>query len=171
MKHKNIGHRYTFSNGLKLSMITLADDHLMGLSITDSRQILRILEIYRENQEISGLKRSLEKTMILGINTDPELMQEIATISGIRIVTEFKHLGLQIRPTYGSTVDSSYAAVEEGIAKKCDKINSSHVDLFHKRQLIKTVVMPSFNHMYTILGYYSDAGKRLDNQIVRHLWT
>ncbi len=31
--------------------------------------------------------------------------------------------------------------------------------------------MPSFNHMYTTLGYYSDAGKRLDNQIVRLLWT
>jgi hypothetical protein len=81
-------------------MITLADDHLKGLSITDSRQILRILEIYREYQEISGLKISLEKTVMLGINTDPELMQEIATISGIRIVTEFKHLGLKIRHTY-----------------------------------------------------------------------
>jgi hypothetical protein len=55
-------------------MITFADDHLKGLSITDSRQILRILEIYREYQGISGLKISLEKTVMLGINTDPELM-------------------------------------------------------------------------------------------------
>jgi hypothetical protein len=118
-------------------MITFADDHLKGLSITDSRQILRILEIYREYQGISRLKISLEKTVMLGINTDPELMQEIATISWIKIVTEFKHLSLQMRPTYASTVDASYAAVEEGIAKKCNKINSSHLDLFHKRQLIK----------------------------------
>jgi hypothetical protein len=43
---------------------------------------------------------------------------------------------LQIRPTYDATVRASYAAEEE-----CNKINSSNVDLFHKIQPMKMVVM------------------------------
>jgi hypothetical protein len=163
--------RYTLSQGRKLPMITFADDHLKGLTITDPGQIDRILDIYKKYQEVSGLKVSVEKTVILGINTEPELLQEIAARTGIKIVTEFKHLGLQIRPTYMEMLGASYAGVEEGIATKCNRINSSHVDLFHRRQLIKTVVMPSFNHVYMTFEYNAEYGQRIDNQILRLLWT
>ena len=152
-------------------MIAFADDHLKGLTITNSDQITRIFDVYRHYQEISGLKVSLEKTVILGINTNPELLQEIAAITGIKVVTEFKHLGLQIRPTYDETKQASYMAVEESTTNKCNRINSSFVDLFHKRQLIKTVVVPSYNHIYMSLGYCAESGQRLDNQILKLLWT
>ncbi len=98
----------------------------------------------------------------------PELLQEIATISCINIVTEFKHLGLQIKPTYTATVQASYGTVDEGITS--NKINTWYVDLFNRRQLIKTVLIPSFNHIYMSLGFCAEAGQRVDNPILKLLF-
>ncbi len=39
-----------------------------------------ILEVYRKFGEVSGLRVSLEKTAILGINTDPDILREITKL-------------------------------------------------------------------------------------------
>jgi hypothetical protein len=83
--------RYVFTNGSKLPTTGFADDHLHGLNINNARQIADILKVYNEYQKVSGLTVSLEKTSILGINTDPEMLREISRLTGIQVVTEFKY--------------------------------------------------------------------------------
>ncbi len=70
-----------------------------------------ILEVYNKYQEVSGHTVSISKTSILGINTDPELMQEIARTTGIQIVDGFRYLGVQIRALYKDSRDAPYGAV------------------------------------------------------------
>ena len=164
-------YRYRFQNGKKLPTTGFADDHLHGLSVRNAQQILDIIEVYRKFQEVSGLTVSLEKTSILGINTDINLMQEIEMMTGIKVVTNFRYLGVQIHASYARSKEASYAVVEEGIKAKCDKINTSFVDLFHKRQLIKTVVIPTYNHIFMAFGLSEAAGDRLDKKIIQLLWT
>jgi hypothetical protein len=135
-------YRYTFSNGKKLPTFGFADDHLHGLQVTTIKQI----DTYKKFQEVSGLTVSLEKTAILGINTDPTFLQEVARATGIQVVSSFRYLGVQIHATYDESKRASYAAVCEGLTAKLNKIYASKVDLFHRRQLIKTVVIPSYNH-------------------------
>jgi hypothetical protein len=164
-------YRYRFQNGKKLPTTGFADDHLHGLSVMDAQQILDIIEVYRKFQEVSGLTVSLEKTSILGINTDINLMQEIEMMTGIKVVRNFRNLGVQIHASYACSKEASYAVVEEGIKVKCDKINTSFVDLFHKRQLIKTGVIPTYNHIFMAFGLSKVAGDRLDKKIIQLLWT
>jgi hypothetical protein len=97
---------------------------------------------------VSGLTVSQEKTSILVINTDPELLREVSRLTGIQVVTEFRYLGVQIvykqiHATYQGCKDASFEAVREGITTKCNRLYASKVDLFHKRQIIKSVVIPS----------------------------
>jgi hypothetical protein len=66
----------------------------------NAQQILDIIEVYRKFQEVSGLTVSWEKTSILGINTDIHLMQEIEMMTGIKVVTNFRYLGVQIHASY-----------------------------------------------------------------------
>ena len=123
--------------------------------------MVNILDVYKKYQEVSGLTVSLEKTAILGINTDPIFLQEAARVTGIQVVTSSRYLGIQIHPTYAESKRASYASVCEGLIAKMNRIYSSKVDLFHRRQLIRTVVIPSYNHVYMTFGHCEEAGDRI----------
>jgi hypothetical protein len=124
--------RYVFQNGMKLPSITFADDHAHGLNITNVQQVVDLLTVYKKFAQVSGLKISIEKCSILGINTNPELLEEITRATGIPVVEGMRYLGLEIRSTYAESKNASFNAIDEGIIAKYNKINSSHVDLFHK---------------------------------------
>jgi hypothetical protein len=126
--------------------------------------------VYRKYQEVSGLTVSLAKTAILGINTDPDLLQEVARLTGIQVVTEFRYLGVQIRTSYKESMRASYEAVYEGITTKCNRLYASRVDLFHRRQIIKTVVIPSYNHIFMSFGPCEEACKKIDGEIIKLFW-
>ncbi len=147
-----------------------ADDHLHALNASNARQIVDILEVYNKYREVSGLTVSILKTSILCINTDPELMQEITRITGIQAVDGFRYLGVQIRASYNRSRDASYNAVHEEITAKCNKLYASKVDLFHRRQIIKTVVIPSYNHIFMSFGPSEEACEKIDREIIKLLW-
>jgi hypothetical protein len=163
-------YRYTFRNGSKMPTTGFADDHLHALNASNARQIMDILEVYDKYREISGLTVSIAKTSILGINTSPELMQEIARVTGIQVVDGFRYLGVQIRASYEASRDASYGAVREGITAKCNRLYASKVDLFHRRQIIKTVVIPSYNHIFMSFGPCEKSCKNIDQEITGLLW-
>ncbi len=66
------------------------------------------LQVYSKYQEVSGLTVSVAKMSILGINTDPELLQVIARISEIQVATGFRYLGVQIRTSYRDFMNALY---------------------------------------------------------------
>jgi hypothetical protein len=68
------------------------------------------------------------------------MFREVSRLTGIQVVTEFRFLGVQIRATYQKCKDTSFKAVHERITAKCNRLYASKVDLFHKRQIIKSVV-------------------------------
>jgi len=103
----------------------------------------------------------------MGINTCPNLLREIAEQTGIKVVSEIKFLGIEIRKTY----TESMTAVTEKLGGKYDRISSSYVDLFHRQQLIQSVFAPSYNHVYMAFGYSEEAGNTIDDMICRLLWT
>ncbi len=70
--------------------------------------------------------------------------------TGIKVVTEIKYLGIEIRKTYAESMAASFNAVTERLGGKYDRISSSYVDLFHRRQLIQSVFAPSYNHVQYI---------------------
>ena len=63
-------------------------------------QIMDIFRVYSDFEKVSGLKIALNKTVIMGINTPPQLLQEIAEITGIQVVESFRYLGVEIRQDY-----------------------------------------------------------------------
>ncbi len=66
------------------------------------------MQVYSKYQEVSGQTVSVAKMSILGINTDPELLQVIARISGIQVATGFRYLGVQIGTSYRDFMNASY---------------------------------------------------------------
>ena len=49
----------------------------------------------------------LEKTEMLSMNTDARLMEEIEQQTGIKCVEGLRHLGIEVRKTYKSTVEAT----------------------------------------------------------------
>ncbi len=163
--------QYVFQNGEKLPLITFADDHAHGLNVTSAQQIVDLLSVYAKFAQVSGLKISIEKCCILGINTNPELLREIEEVTGIPLVEGMRYLGLEIRSTYAESKTASFDAINEGIRAKYNRINSSLVDLFHRRQLIQTVIVPSYNHAFMAFGLCPRVEEDLDDKIINLLWT
>jgi hypothetical protein len=65
----------------------------------------------------------------------------------------------------------SYEAMCEGITVNCNRKYASKVDMFHKRQLIKSAVIPSYNHVFISFELCEEACKKLDSQIIKPFWT
>jgi hypothetical protein len=128
----SLAYRYTHSNGLKVPTTGYADDHLHPLKVENAQQVQEILTVYSNFQKVSGLKVNIAKTTILGINTPRELLDEIAELTGITIVIEFRYLGLQIKAPYAESRGATYEAVYASLQRKFEAINSSFVDLFHR---------------------------------------
>jgi hypothetical protein len=97
-------------------------------------------------------------------------MQEITGITGIQAVDGFRYLGVQSRASYKGSRNASYNAVHEGITAKCNKLYASKIDLFHRRQIIKTVVIPSYNHIFMSFGPCEAACEKIDREIIKLLW-
>ena len=164
--------RYVYrDSGKKMPVIAYADDIFKGLNCVDPQQIRSILQVFEDFAKVSGLKISLDKTAILAINTDPNLLREITEMTGIKVVTEMKYLGIELRSTYEQSKTASFAAVMESLGTKYDRISSSYVDLFHRRQLIQTVFCPSINHVFMAFGLNTPVGSAIDGMVSRLLWT
>jgi hypothetical protein len=86
----SLAYRYTHSNGLKVPTTGYADDHLHPLRVENAQQVQEILTVYSNFQKVSGLKVNIAKTTILGINTPRQLLDDIAELTGITVVTEFR---------------------------------------------------------------------------------
>jgi hypothetical protein len=84
----SMAYRYTHSNGLKVPTTCYADDHLHPLRVENAQQVQEILTVYSNFQKVSGLKVNIAKTTILGINTPRQLLDDIAKLTGITVITE-----------------------------------------------------------------------------------
>ena len=163
--------QYRYDNGITLPTTAYADDHLHGLNLLRAEQVKCILEVYHDYEKVSGLKISPGKTVILGINTPGELLHQIQVETGIQVVDGFRFLGLEIRSTYADMVNESYASAHTRQQAKYDKIHSSHLDMMHKKQLISSVIIPSYNHIFMALGVHEEWCKKIDDHCVKLLWT
>ncbi len=105
------------------------------------------------------------------INTSNELQDEIVHKTGTKIVTGFRHLGIEIRNKMEDISIDTYEAVKTRVKTKMDYIRNSFVDIFHKRQLIMHVIIPSYIHIYMAIGYNDKAGEEQDTEIRKLLWT
>ncbi len=162
---------YTFSNGYKLPIFAFADDQFCGTNAKNAREIRQIISVYEDFGKVSGLKINIKKTKMICINTPQKLQDEITNTTGIKIVSGFRHLGIEIRDTLENISSDTYEAIKAKISTKMDYIRNSFVDLFHKRQLIMHVIIPSYIHVYMAIGYNNKAGVEQDTEIRKLLWT
>ena len=131
--------------------------------------VQKILTVYEDFHKVSGLQVNLKKTEMLCINTDARLIKDIEQQTGIKCVEGLRHLGIEVRKTYKSTVEN--AKILQQTESKYKKINKSFTDMFHRKQLIQQVLLPSYNHCYMTLGFDAEAGEKLDKQVTKLLWT
>ena len=97
--------------------------------------------------------------------------QDIEQQTGIKCVEGLRHLGIEVRKTYKSTVEATNNKIKQQTESKYKRINKSFTDMFHRKQLIHQVLLPSYNHCYMTLGFDAEAGEELDKQVTKLLWT
>jgi hypothetical protein len=91
------------------------------------------------NSEPPRAAKSTLQTTILDITNPRKLLDDIAELTGITIVTKFRYLGLQIKSSYVKSRAATYEAVHASMQWKFEAINSPFVDLFPRQQLIRQV--------------------------------
>ena len=98
-------------------------------------------------------------------------MKEIEQQTGIKCVEGLRHLGIEVRKTYKSTVEATNAKILQQTESKYKKINKSFTDMFHRKQLFQQELLPRYNHCYMTLWFDAEAGEILDKQVTQLLWT
>jgi hypothetical protein len=89
----------------------------------------------------------------------------------VQITNKIRFLGVEIRHTYGESLRESFGVVDEGVKAKYNRINAAHIDMFHRKQLISTVLIPSYNHLFMAFGVQQDICDKLDKMVIKLLWT
>ncbi len=77
---------YKDTAGTSIHPSAYEDDHLHAVTVTQPQDIAEILQIYNRYTIVSGLYINAAKTELLTINTAPELVQGITTLTGISAV-------------------------------------------------------------------------------------
>jgi hypothetical protein len=80
-------------------------------------------------------------------------------------------LGVEIRQTYLECKEASFQKTYDNLERKFDRINSTYIDLMHKRQLINMAILPAFNHIFMAFGFDERWGDIIDKNMLQLLWT
>ncbi len=83
--------------------------------------------------------------------------------------TEFRYLGLQIKASYAKSRAATYKAVHASVQRKFEAVNSSFLDLFHRRQPIQQIFLPSFNHIFMAFEHDPHFGEEIVKMILKVL--
>ena len=162
--------RYRLNTGRYVPFSAYADDQMGALAVQSSQQVKEIIQVYEDYAKVSGLRVNVEKTEIMCINTPELLKQSIQNDTGIQVVTELRHLGIEIRASYQDTVQASFNKTIQRTESRYSRINTSHADMFHKRQLITQAYIPSFTHLFMSLEYDSQTGQELDKKAKKNFY-
>ena len=80
--------------------------------------------VYEDFHKVSGLQVNLKKTEMLCINTDARLMEEIEQRTGIKCVEGLRHLEIEVRKTYKSTVVTTNAKILQQTESKYKRLKN-----------------------------------------------
>jgi len=161
---------YTTEGGLKIGPILFADDNLNPLTLPTAADLQPLLQVYAEYQQVSGLNVNIRKTQALCINTPGAVIAGLQAL-GIETPEHIKHLGLHLGQDIESTVTETMNKIDPKALKRRILATTPPTDLLHRALLIKTALIPIYNHVFMSLPTFEQQSDLLHKEVLNFLWT
>ncbi len=162
---------YKDTAGTSIHPSAYADDHLHAVTVTQPQDIAEILQIYNRYTIVSGLYINAAKTELLTINTAPELVQGITTLTGISAVDQLTLLGVRYTNTYQGSIQATYAHIDTKAIARRMRIVTKAVHMLHRRLVIQSTLAPMYSHAFMAFGSTSEVNKSIAELIKQGMWT
>jgi exonuclease III len=161
---------YETNEGLKPGPQLFADDNLLPTSLPTPESILPVLQTYDEYTSVCGMKVNLKKTTALCINTPQNIIDKFHELN-IETPEHIKHLGIYLGKTLESTIAETMAQISPKAIKRRILATSPPTDILHRATLIKTALLPIYNHVFMAVPVSSEHCESLFKEIIKFLWT
>jgi exonuclease III len=161
---------YETNEGLKPGPQIFADDDLLPLSLPTPDSILPILDTYDEYTSVCGMKVNLKKTAALCINTPQDITDKLHELN-IETPEHIKHLGIYLGKTLTSTIEETMTQISPKTIKRRILATTPPTDILHRATLIKTALLPIYNHVFMAIPVNSNHCETLFKEIIKFLWT
>jgi hypothetical protein len=161
---------YTTEGGLRIGPILFADDNLNPLTLSTAADLQPLLQVYAEYQQVSGLNVNIQKTQALCINTPGAVLAGLQAL-GIETPEIIKHLGLHLGQDIERTVTETMIKIDPKALKRRILATTPPTDLLHRALLIKTALIPIYNHVFMSLPTFKEQSDLLHKEVLNFLWT
>jgi len=171
LRRKTENYVYRDVAGTAICPAAYADDHLHTLSVGQAEHITAILDIYDRYSAVSGLRINPVKTELLTINTDPMLVQEITTTTGITPVDTLSLLGIRLANTYEGSIRATYGHIDTKAMLRKIRITAKATHMLHRRLIIHATLAPMYAHAFMALASTPEVNKQIADIIKQGMWT
>lgn len=90
---------------------------------------------------------------------------------GILTQSNIKYLGVQLADTIDLTLQHTVASIKPKNIKKRILATTPPTDMLHRALLIKSAIIPLYNHIFMALPYFNANVKAIFDEILSFLWT
>ncbi len=157
--------------GTAIQPSAYADDHLHAVSVAQPQDIADILHIYNRYTAVSGLCINATKTELLTVNTAPDLVHGITTLTGISTVQQLTLLGVRYTNTYQGSIQATYAHIDTKAIARSMRIATRAVHMLHRRLVIQSTLAPMYSHAFMAFGSTTEVNKTIADLIRKGMWT
>ncbi len=162
---------YKNTAGTSIHPSVYADDHLHTVTATQPQDIAAILQMYNRYTIVSGLCINATKTELLTINTAPELVLGITTLTDISTVDQLTLLGVRYTNTYQGSIQATFAHIDTKAIARRMRIATRAVHMLHRRLVIQSTLAPMYSHAFMAFGSTSEVNKSIAELIKQGMWT
>ncbi len=160
---------YVTTEGIKIGLLSFADDNLSLLMLQSLQDFRQLQNIYSDYATVSGLHINLRKTNVLCINTPDHLLNALHEI-GVNTPTTIKYLGIQLSTTLKDTINNTIHAVQSKSVRRRILATSTPTDMLHRSILLNRTLIPLYTHIFMSLPAFPDHIQQICTDITNFMW-
>ena len=159
------------ARGMEFGPVLFADDNGSLFKGDDIDGILATLRKIEEYRRVSGLTLNLSKCEILAINCNEDDIQRLIQATGMRRVTQLKHLGLIINEQGTPQHDTNIAPVLEKMAETAEQYNTSQSSPLGRALYAKYLLASKYVHRLQNMVISGEQLTSLRDSVLQMTWT
>ena len=157
--------------GTDIEPVSFADDNLTFLKGDNIDNIIQTLNKIGEYRQVSGMTLNLSKCEILTVNCDEAEVQRLIGATGMRRVTQLKHLGLTINDKGEMQYDTNFAPIQGSMERIAEQYTTSQSSPLGRAIYAKYLLASKYIHRMqnAVLGEH--ILNELHDTIINMTWT
>ena len=157
-------------DGYQIDPSVFADDSAIPVKLRNAQDYQELINFFSSLSEMTGFTINNNKTEILAINTDENLIQEINSLNQGEIKHQVKHLGIILPANIQRLEEANVEYLLPRLEETTKRVSLRNHSTYTRALLIESILHSQANHILMAVKLNNDNTKRIQKIIHDALW-